>query len=89
MDLVEAQRINSRLVGVGVVAVLQFFLNFVPSIALNSLILANYRYCKSLRSPYNLLFVCFSGLSLVSHAVLFILVTNCNNNRQFVYLHAF
>ncbi len=71
----ETQTPSSRLIQVAVLAVLQLFINFIPSTILNSLILASYCHCKNLRSPYNLLFVCFSGLSLVSHIILFILST--------------
>ena len=63
------------MVRAGTLAVLQLVINFLPSTVLNSLILISYGFFKNLRSPFNLLFVCFSGLSLFSHVVLFILVT--------------
>ena len=66
---------NGRVFWTILFAILQLLINFVPSTILNSLILASYRHCKELQSPYNLLFVSFSCLSLVSHSILFILGT--------------
>ena len=66
---------SGRVFGTILLAILQLLINFVPSTILNSLILASYRHCKELQSPYNLLFVSFSCLSLVSHSILFILGT--------------
>ena len=66
---------SGRIFGTILLAILQLLINFVPSTILNSLILASYRHCKELQSPYNLLFVSFSCLSLVSHSILFILGT--------------
>ena len=68
-------RANIRISGAAALAVLQLFLNFIPSIILNSLIVASYRHCRHLRTPYNFLYVCFSGLSIFSNIILAILGT--------------
>ena len=68
-------RANIRISGAAALAVLQLLLNFIPSIILNSLIVASYRHCRHLRTPYNFLYVCFSGLSIFSNIILAILGT--------------
>lgn len=68
----QLQMLQSSVTGTTILAILQVFINFIPSIIINSLILASYHHCKKLRTPYNLLFVVFSILSIASDAVLFI-----------------
>ena len=66
---------SDRVFATILLAILQLLINFVPSTILNSLILASYRHCKELQSPYNFLFVSFSCLSVASHVILFLLGT--------------
>ena len=68
-------RANIRLTGAAALAILQFLLNFLPSIVLNSLIVASYRHCRHLHTPYNFFYVCFSGLSIFSNVILSFLGT--------------
>lgn len=68
------QRVLATRVGtITVTGALLFVISYLPSIILNSLIVASYVRCTFLRTPLNLLFASFSGLSLVSHVVLLLI----------------
>ena len=61
------QLLHTRVLLASSNGIIQFVLVMIPSFILNSLIVASYIRCKFVRTPLNLLFACFSGMSIVSH----------------------